>query len=549
MASYPFFSGFPPEALNGIASLAASRVFSDGDYLLRQGAENRGLYFLRSGALRVEVDGEAIAELADPGTVVGEMSLINRTPVAASVRAAGGASAFEVNEDHLLGLDPAERSRRRSLLDRFYASVLADRLAKTNAKAKGFESANRELTKTQERLRKINESLEAEIARRARELVRKVQGLTESRLKPAHARIARWTQNPQAAPAPAEVKETLDEISETIDLLAPVAALAERSGQGSNSRAMLVLDASKKQQNIMRLALGGTGVELSLASTPEEFAEMLAARAYEAIVVDAEFRAEAAQAAASQPNAQLVAMVGLDMDAYLEALRECPPAAFFVARDPDDRAFTIRNVVATANKILNQNVFGLERHLSWGAAIQERPVRDSREREPLIDELADHFKGLGVREAMLDRVRTATEELLMNAIYDAPHDARGKPLYNHLARTQPITLAVQRQGVLRYGTDGMWVGVSVSDPFGGLRRATLSRYLESLAGGATVSLNDAHGSGKGGAGRGLKLLIDSADLTVFNVAVGKKTEVISLFNLERAAAGDSKPTFHLYSVE
>jgi hypothetical protein len=230
---------------------------------------------------------------------------------------------------------------------------------------------------------------------------------------------------------------------------------------------------------------------------------------------------------------------------YLTLLKDFPTGAFFVARDADDRAMTIKNIASTANKIVNRNIFGLEKHLAWGTHFVERIVKESSERQDLIEEMAAHFKALGVRETLLDRVRIATEELLMNAIYDAPCDATGKPLYNHLARTESISLRSDHQGRLRYGTDGILLGVSVSDPFGALTRDTVMRYLESCVTGQAGQLNRE----KGGAGRGLKMLIDSADLTVFSVAKRKKTEVLSLFRLEGAAGSTTASTFHLFCVE
>jgi hypothetical protein len=52
---------------------------------------------------------------------------------------------------------------------------------------------------------------------------------------------------------------------------------------------------------------------------------------------------------------------------------------------------------------------------------------------------------------------------------------------------------------------------------------------------------------KGGAGRGLHMLIESSDLTIFNVKKQVKTEVIVLFNLEAAAQKrEVVPTFHFF---
>ena len=554
LKTFAFFRDFPPEMLKSFAALTQERRIADGELLLEQGKSNHRLFFLRSGKLRIEVDGEPVNELSSPGDVVGEMSVINRTPIAASVRAVGEALAFEVSDEGLSARDSSDRDRLRSLLDRVYSSVLAARLTATNEKAKGFEIANRELMKAQAKLKRINESLEDELARRSREIATKARDLLATRLAPAHVALASWARGDGAAPEPLEIRELADKLAETIDYLKPLSDLADK-GRDSGVTRVLFLDASKKQQNIARLALGGTGVDLNVAGTSDEFASALASGEYDAVVCDGAFAAEAKTVISVQPNARLVLMASPDFATYLNLIREFPKGAFFVGRDPEDRALTIKNISSTASKIVNRNVFGLEKHLAWGTRFLERPVRDSRERAGLIDEMAAHFKALGIREALLDRVRAAAEELLMNAIYDAPCDASGKPMYNHLPRTETVTLRSDHEASLRYGTDGAFLGLSVSDPFGALTRGTVARYLEAGLSGvespheSSVQGEGEHGA-KGGAGRGLKMLIDSADLTVFNVATRKKTEVISLFRLEGAAAGDAgPPTFHLFCVD
>lgn len=132
----------------------------------------------------------------------------------------------------------------------------------------------------------------------------------------------------------------------------------------------------------------------------------------------------------------------------------------------------------------------------------------------------------------------------MNAIYDAPVGPDGKSCYNHLPRTQELTLKPEEQGLVRYGTDGMLVAISVQDPFGSLKGSILLKYLEANYSGEAAGLNAAEG--KGGAGRGLHQIVENSDLVVFNVDSGKKTEAIALFNVEAKESSNQNPSFHLF---
>jgi CRP-like cAMP-binding protein len=541
LKTYNFFRGFPEEALLAFSSMATERQFKPGELLLEQGKNNSCLFFLRQGQLLVQVDGETVSCLDSPGDVVGEMSLINRTPITASVSAQDEVQTFEVNENYLSSLPESDREKFQGLLDRVYASVLAERLTRTNKKAKGFEIANRELAVAQDQLKQMNASLEFEIARRSKELVQKVQSLTETHLRPTQLFLARCAQN-ASSPSPADFQNILGSVTEVIDFLKPVSDL-ENVERSAVSKRVLLLDPNKKQQNIARLALGGTGIELSLASDVSEFKKLLAEHDFDAVLCDSELKEAATLVLQGKRKIPLVLLVGLDMTVYLQMLEEFPERVFFVSRNTEDRTFTIKNISTTVTKIINNDLFGIEKYLAWGTRILEEPVSDSAQRKDLIETMTEHFKSLGLRSTLLERVQTAAEELLMNAIYDAPVDANGKSLYNHLARTEQIILPPEQQSHLRFGTDGILLGISVADPFGALTKSVIMRYLDSCYRGQAGSLN----SEKGGAGRGLKMLIDSADLTIFNIIAGKKTEVICLFNLD-AAANEAQSTFHLFHL-
>jgi hypothetical protein len=136
--------------------------------------------------------------------------------------------------------------------------------------------------------------------------------------------------------------------------------------------------------------------------------------------------------------------------------------------------------------------------------------------------------------------------MLMNAIYDAPTSSEGKSLYNHLERCTELQLKPEEQGLIRFATDGMFIAVSVQDPFGSLKGSTILRYLERNYSGGGIDGQIHEDPGKAGAGRGLHQIVENSDLVVFNLESGKKTEVIALFNVDVKTATTKTPSFHLF---
>ena len=107
-------------AAEPISALAA------GDILVAEGTTGGMLYVLLSGELTVERDGVKLASLTQPGTLVGEMSVLLGTPSTATVRAR--------RESHVRTIaDAAKVLDTDARLASRVASELAARLNATSA--------------------------------------------------------------------------------------------------------------------------------------------------------------------------------------------------------------------------------------------------------------------------------------------------------------------------------------------------------------------------------------------------------------------------------
>jgi CRP-like cAMP-binding protein len=207
------------------------------------------------------------------------------------------------------------------------------------------------------------------------------------------------------------------------------------------------------------------------------------------------------------------------------------------------RSALIRTLITGLNKIMFNNIWGLQKYLSWGTKIHQLQISDSSKRLELIESLTTKLKTLGIRSAILTQIHFVLEELLMNALYDAPTNNEGNPLYNHLHRKEKIQLPRGKEISVHFGSDGITAGISVSDPFGSLKKETILSYLESGAKG--LSINNPE---KGGAGKGLYLIVSNSSQTIFNVERQARTEVVCLFDLDRKnhdPQSDS-PSLHYY---
>ncbi len=439
-----------------------------------------------------------------------------------------------------------------------------------------FNSMIEKLILSREKLDEINHNLEDQVRQRTQELERSLRELEQqnttlaasnrkledlnstkeqlleklSSLQHNHVRVLQKIIDdfhPTAEASPTkDVMESVRQASRELHIiqetLQPINDLYDSEKLIQNKRVLLA-ETNRKQQIVAKMALGGTGMELDIVSDLEDGRHLLDSQPYDIVCVNSDMIDLAIHAKETHPEIQSVFMTSKKLSDYLPIVMEYPFLSNIVSRNESDRTFTLKNILTTVSKLIRRDLFGLGKYLNWGTEIQRFPITSSETREDLIQDMETDWRQLGIRRHLITKVSTVVEELLMNAIYDAPTDANGKALYNHLPRTQVIHLPSAEQGVLSYACDGVLLGVSVEDPFGRLDRETIMRYLKSCYTGKAGSLNKE----KGGAGRGLFQIIETSDLVVINVKPNIKTEVITLFNVDPRFAQDSKTTsFHYF---
>ena len=167
----------------------------------------------------------------------------------------------------------------------------------------------------------------------------------------------------------------------------------------------------------------------------------------------------------------------------------------------------------------------LSAYLDWGFSAQDIEVRGSRDRDAATGKIHDFVAALGVPRRVAEMFAELGEELLMNAMYDAPVDAAGRPKYA-ADRKASIDLPAHERPALRIATDGTRLALQIRDPFGRLERR---HVFEGLARGLASGEQDRSG---GGAGLGMMVCHNASSALFFDVVPHRHTEVTALFELD-----------------
>lgn len=184
-------------------------------------------------------------------------------------------------------------------------------------------------------------------------------------------------------------------------------------------------------------------------------------------------------------------------------------------------------LIVTVQKILGADIFGIEKYFPWGAPRARFSIDDSARR----DEIREHARALaesvGTQSRMVELFCTVVDELITNAIYNAPVDERGVERFSHLRRGEPVSLASHEGIEVVLCSDGRALGCAVADPFGSLGPRTVVDYL----GRCFRRGDDQISERSGGAGLGLFTVYEGCSQLVVNIAPGERTEMIGVLDI------------------
>jgi len=257
-------------------------------------------------------------------------------------------------------------------------------------------------------------------------------------------------------------------------------------------------------------ALATAGVDVEHCSEIPSDAENVAL-----YIVDRESRRAAGTSLRGASAPVVVVGDDLDDDGLITLMLEAPVS--HLVSDPGDRVLGI-----TSEKLVSGDLFGLEKYVAAGTRIGERVVTSDIEKRSAMVEVAAWAEAIGARRPIVHRLASVIDELLMNALYDAPRESR--PV---------IDATAERRAIVRWGSDDNVLAVSVTDAFGSIRQRDVIGHVRRARderGRPNPATLD-----EPGAGLGLYLVLANVASLIVNVNPGRKTEVVCLFDIARGA--------------
>ena len=182
-------------------------------------------------------------------------------------------------------------------------------------------------------------------------------------------------------------------------------------------------------------------------------------------------------------------------------------------------------VFVTAQKLLTGDIFGIEKYLPPGTDVRYARLRDFEGRGRAIQTVLDFAEEAKMRRQVRTAIGAVCEELLMNALYDAPVDADGNPVFADVDPHDRRETRSPRPVSIRYAATDTTFAIAVRDRFGRLAKNTILAYIEKC-----ISSPNQIDRKTYGAGLGLYLVANAAASYVVNVAYGIATEVVCTFD-------------------
>jgi anti-sigma regulatory factor (Ser/Thr protein kinase) len=263
-------------------------------------------------------------------------------------------------------------------------------------------------------------------------------------------------------------------------------------------------------RSVVELALASVGVAVDHRdSVPADTRDVVL------VVADRATR----EAAGDELRASTVPVVivgdDLDDDGLISTMLDAPVS--HLVEDPHDRDLGI-----TSEKLASGDLFGLEKYLVDGAPAGERVIGTDGDKRHAMGEVCAWAEAIGTRRPIVHRIASVVDELMMNALHDAPvaADAPAAPDGS------------DRRAILRWGADDQVIAISVSDSFGALRQRDVIDHVRRAR--SERGRPRTETQAQRGAGLGLYLVLANVASFVVNVEAGQRTEVVCLFDRARA---------------
>jgi phosphoserine phosphatase RsbU/P len=220
----------------------------------------------------------------------------------------------------------------------------------------------------------------------------------------------------------------------------------------------------------------------------------------------------------SKKDKETILFISEDKDSELSELLKKYPVQH-VLRDEDDNKLNLITDILNTN--INNEYWSLQKILGQSTQIQETLFKKSSDVNPLIEKFVESVDLSNAFKEIPTYLTQTVNELVTNAMFNAPVDGDGKAKYRSMDKRKNLDLLPCEYVTLKYGASDSVLAFSVRDQFGSLNKETIYQYLSR---GLQEIIR--HEDKDGGAGLGLALIRQFCHRLIFNISPGNFTEVI-----------------------
>lgn len=193
-----------------------------------------------------------------------------------------------------------------------------------------------------------------------------------------------------------------------------------------------------------------------------------------------------------------------------------PPYHIVGLNDEEDMS----NVKKIADCVLNDTVISFDGMLSAAVNVAEIKVDNSTNISEIIRDTLGKFEFENCFSAIKDSLSQLINELLYNALFNAPTDKDGNQIFKEQDRKVNVKLDIENSADLKITNSEKEICISVVDKYGSITKDVIDSHISR----SEVSEK------KGGAGIGLSLIYNNSHELIFVVSPGEQTEVISVIH-------------------
>lgn len=280
---------------------------------------------------------------------------------------------------------------------------------------------------------------------------------------------------------------------------------------------LVVAHAERKAQRTLQRLVGATSCPVQIVADVDQL--RAAVEPDTIAVIDTEL-ARARPELCAQPARAWIAVPGEGVAPADGAAVDALLAAGWAHVVAHPMPILAEELLATVQKLVRNEVFGLEKYVAWGAEVRSYTLEDACEREDAVSALARDVVGVGLPERIGSLVSVIADELIANALYIAPLDDHRRRYRADEPRERCRPLSGRDVVTVRWATDARYLAIEVRDRWG---------TIEPDAVAARLACGKA--SAQAERGMGLALAYACCNQFVLDVQPDVMTEVIALLDV------------------